>query len=241
MIEGTIIYEGRTKVFYETDDPNVALMRFKDDVVAFRHRKQGIIPNKGKWSCEISNRLFEELESAGIPTHFLQPHKEAEVLVRRLEMIPILLVVRNVAAGVLATRFQLAEGTPLENPIIELYVNNRKLHNPWINRTHIEAIGLANLDDVDQMIALARRVNDVLVPFFDLRGLALIDFRLEFGLIGEQVVVADEITPDTCRLWDMMTMVSMDKDRFRQDLDQVAEAYEEVRNRICLSALENCG
>ena len=230
------IYEGKAKVLFEGQEPGTLVQYFKDDATAFNNQKKGVITGKGVLNNRISEYLMSRLTEMGIPTHYVRRLNMREQLIREVEIIPIELVVRNVAAGSLSTRFGIQEGTPLPRSIIEYYLKSEELNFPMVTEEHITAFGWAAPPDLDDMVALALRVNDYLSGLFLGIGLRLVDFKLEFGRLWEnddmRIVVADEISPDSCRLWDIKTNEKLDKDRFRQDLGKVEEAYQEVARRL---------
>ncbi|EDP65927.1 Phosphoribosylaminoimidazolesuccinocarboxamide synthase [alpha proteobacterium BAL199] len=231
------LYEGKAKVLYEGPEPGTLIQYFKDDATAFNNQKKGTITGKGVLNNRISEYLMTRLTEVGIPTHFMRRLNMREQLVRELEIIPIGVVVRNIAAGSIAKRFGLEEGTVLPRSIIEYSYKSDELGDPMVTEEHITAFGWAGPQDLDDMVALSLRVNDFLTGLFLGIGLRLVDFKLEFGrLYNEhdevQVVIADEISPDNCRLWDLRTNEKMDKDRFRCDLGGVEEAYQEVARRL---------
>jgi phosphoribosylaminoimidazole-succinocarboxamide synthase len=230
------VYEGKAKVLFEGPEPGTLVQYFKDDASAFNNKKRGIITGKGVLNNRISEHLMRQLNEIGIPTHFVRRLNMREQLVKAVEIIPIKVVVRNVAAGSLATRLGIAEGTTLPRSIIEYQYKSDDLDNPYVSEEHITAFGWASTQDLDDMLSLALRVNDFLNGLFFGIGIRLVDFRLEFGRLYSdddvRIVVADEISPDNCRLWDMVTGEKMDKDRFRHDLGRVAEGYQEVARRL---------
>ncbi|RJF82110.1 phosphoribosylaminoimidazolesuccinocarboxamide synthase [Azospirillum cavernae] len=230
------IYEGKAKVLFEGPEPGTLVQYFKDDASAFNNQKKGVITGKGVLNNRISEYLMSRLSEIGVPTHFVRRLNMREQLVREVEIIPIELVVRNVAAGSLSKRFGIPEGTPLPRSIIEYYFKSDELNDPMVSEEHITAFGWAAPPDLDDMVALSLRVNDYLSGLFLGIGLKLIDFKLEFGRLWEndemRIVLADEISPDNCRLWDVKTNEKLDKDRFRQDLGKVEEAYQEVARRL---------
>ncbi|NUB22049.1 phosphoribosylaminoimidazolesuccinocarboxamide synthase [Azospirillum formosense] len=230
------IYEGKAKVLFEGPEPGTLVQYFKDDATAFNNQKKGIITGKGVLNNRISEYLMSRLSEIGVPTHFVRRLNMREQLVREVEIIPIELVVRNTAAGSLSKRFGIPEGTPLPRSIIEYYYKSDELNNPMVTEEHITAFGWAAPQDLDDMVALSLRVNDYLSGLFLGIGLRLVDFKLEFGRLWEneemRIVLADGISPDNCRLWDIKTNEKLDKDRFRQDLGQVEEAYQEVARRL---------
>lgn len=236
-MSGEKLYEGKAKVLLSTDDPEVIRVFFKDDATAFNGLKKGTIGGKGQVNCAMSALIFRRLEEAGVRTHFLERTGDAEMTVRHLRMAPVEVVVRNVVAGSLAKRLGLEEGTAIPHPpVLELYYKSDALNDPPLDEEHIRAFALWDLDEIRQMKTLARRVNEVLSPFFAERGLTLVDFKLEFGKdAGGALLLGDEITPDGCRLWEVGTQRKMDKDRFRRDLGDVEETYREVLARVASS------
>jgi len=230
------IYEGKAKVLFEGPQPGTLVQYFKDDATAFNNQKRGVITGKGVLNNRISEYLMVRLAEMGIPTHFVRRLNMREQLVREVEIIPIELVVRNVAAGSISKRLGIDEGEALPRPIIEYYLKNDELGDPMVCEEHITAFGWANTQDLDDMVQLALRVNDFLSGLFLGVGLKLVDFKLEFGRLWEdeemRIVVADEISPDSCRLWDIETNERLDKDRFRRDMGKVEEAYQEVARRL---------
>ena len=223
-------------MLFEGPEPGTLVQYFKDDASAFNNQKRGIITGKGVLNNRISEYLMTRLNEAGIPTHFVRRLNMREQLVREVEIIPLEIVIRNVAAGSLSKRFGLAEGTPLPRSIIEYYYKSDELGDPMVSEEHITAFGWATPQDLDDIMALALRINDFLSGLFLGVGLRLVDFKLEFGRLYEgdemRIVLADEISPDSCRLWDIKTNEKLDKDRFRRDLGGVEEAYQEVARRL---------
>jgi phosphoribosylaminoimidazole-succinocarboxamide synthase len=230
------VYEGKAKVLFEGPEPGTLVQYFKDDASAFNNTKQGIITGKGVLNNRISEHLMTRLSEVGIPTHFVRRLNMREQLIKAVEIIPIEVTVRNVAAGTMATRLGIVEGTPLPRSIVEYHYKSAELDNPLVSEEHITAFGWASTHDLDDMLSLALRVNDFLSGLFFGIGIRLVDFTLEFGRLYTedevQIVVADEISPDNCRLWDMATGEKMDKDRFRRDLGKVEEGYQEVARRL---------
>lgn len=230
------IYEGKAKILFEGPEPGTLVQYFKDDATAFNAQKKGVITGKGVLNNRISEYLMTKLGEIGIPTHFVRRLNMREQLIREVEIIPIEVVVRNVAAGSLTKRFGIPEGTQLPRSIVEYYFKNDELGDPMVSEEHITAFGWAAPQDLDDMLALALRVNDYLSGLFLGIGLRLVDFKVEFGRLWEneemRIILADEISPDNCRLWDVKTNEKLDKDRFRQDLGNVAEAYQEVAKRL---------
>ena len=233
MERRTKIYEGKAKILYETDNPDLVIQYFKDEATAFDAKKRGIIEQKGIYNNRISSVLFEYLRQNGVRTHFVQQLSDREMLVKRLEIIKIEVVVRNMTAGSLSKRLGLDEGNPLREPILEFFYKEDALGDPLINDDHIRLLDLATSQEVRAIRKRALLVNDLLREFLGRRDLILVDFKLEFGRHHGQLLLGDEITPDGCRLWDKQTLEKMDKDRFRRDLGKVEEAYQEVYRRIC--------
>jgi phosphoribosylaminoimidazole-succinocarboxamide synthase len=232
MQTGSLLYEGKAKQVYATSDPEIVVMRYKDDATAFNGAKKGTINNKGQINNRIACLLFEMLEKEGVPTHLVEKPDDRSVVVKKLEMLPVEVVVRNVIAGSLAQRLGKEEGMELPSPILELYYKNDDLNDPMINDYHALVMGWLNRDQLDTITKQALKINQVLRQFFDTIGIILVDFKLEFGIFKGQVLLGDEISPDTCRLWDKQSLEKLDKDRFRRDLGKEEEAYQEVVRRI---------
>ena len=230
------IYEGKAKVLYEGPEPGTLVQHFKDDATAFNNKKKGIIAGKGVLNNRISEYLMLRLAEIGIQTHFVRRLNMREQLVREVEIIPVEVVVRNVAAGTFSKRFGIEEGTALPRSMVEYYLKNDDLGDPMICEEHITAFGWASTQDLDDMMQMSLRINDFLSGLFIGVGLKLVDFKLEFGRLWEdedmRIVLADEISPDSCRLWDTQTQEKLDKDRFRRDLGGVEQAYQEVARRL---------
>lgn len=230
------IYEGKAKVLYEGPEPGTLIQHFKDDATAFNAKKHERFEGKGVLNNRISEYLFTRLNEIGVPTHFIRRLNMREQLIREVEIIPLEVVVRNVAAGSLASRLGIEEGTPLPRSIIEFYYKADKLNDPMVTEEHITAFGWASPQEIDEMMAMSLRINDFLTGLFLGIGIRLVDFKVEFGRIYEnemvRVVLADEISPDCCRLWDIETKDKLDKDRFRKDLGGLLEAYQEVAKRL---------
>jgi phosphoribosylaminoimidazole-succinocarboxamide synthase len=231
-----MIYEGKAKILYEGPEAGTIVQYFKDDTTAFDATKKAVIEGKGVLNNRISEYLFGQLGAIGVPTHFIKRLNMREQLVKEVEIVPLEVVMRNVAAGSLAKRLGLTEGTPLPRSIIEYYYKNDSLHDPWVSEEHITAFGWASPQDLDDMVNLTIRINDFLTGLFLGVGIKLVDFKLEFGRLWEndymRIVLADEISPDCCRLWDAVTNDKMDKDRFRRDMGGMMEAYSEVARRL---------
>lgn len=237
MTERQKLYEGKAKVLYSTDTPEVVLVHFKDDATAFNAQKRGHIVGKGQMNCAIARHLFEHLEEKGIQTHFLDCPTPNEMLVRAVNILPLEVVVRNIAAGSLCRQTGLPLGLALDMPLVEFYYKNDALGDPLLTRDRLLLLRLATPPQVDQLRGLALQVNTILSEFFQQCGIILVDFKLEFGLDTEgRLLLADEISPDTCRLWDASEADPdrrvLDKDRFRQDLGEVEAAYQKVLTRI---------
>ncbi len=226
------LYEGKAKIVYATDRSDLIVQFFKDDATAFNALKRGTIVGKGVVNNRMSARLFELLQRRGLPTHYVATLSDREMLCRRLEIIKIEVIVRNVVAGSLAKRTGLEEGVRLAQPVVETYYKSDPLGDPMINDDHVRMLKLATPKEVAWIRRTALRVNGVLRPFMARRGLTLVDFKLEFGRGGRRLMLGDEISPDTCRLWDTRTGERLDKDRFRRDLGGVEEAYQEVYRRL---------
>lgn len=226
------IYEGKAKIMYATADPDLLIQHFKDDATAFDATKRGTILNKGVYNNKISAKLFETLEEEEVKTHFVKLLSLREMLVRRLEIIPVEVTLRNVVAGGMAKLLGLEEGIKLDHPVLEYHYKNDALHDPLINEYHIKALKLASDEELKALEEKSFQINDILKDFFDKRNLDLIDFKLEFGRFKNELLLGDEISPDTCRLWEKGTGKKMDKDRFRRDLGNIEEVYEEVSRRV---------
>ena len=230
------VYEGKAKVLYEGPEPGTLIQYFKDDATAFNNQKHGIITGKGVLNNRISEYLMLRLAEIGVPTHFIRRVNMREQLIKEVEIIPVEVVVRNVAAGSIAERFKLEEGTPLPRSIVEYYYKSDELGDPMVTEEHVTAFGWASYQELDEILNLALRINDFLTGIFIGIGLKLIDFKIEFGRLWEEedmrIVLADEISPDNCRLWDSRTNEKLDKDRFRRDLGGVQEAYAEIARRL---------
>jgi phosphoribosylaminoimidazole-succinocarboxamide synthase len=233
MTQGAMLYEGKAKKIFATDQPDRVVQYFKDDATAFNAQKRGTIVEKGIVNNKVSERLFRVLEAAGVTTHFIERLSDREMLTRRVTIVPIEVVVRNMTAGSLVKRLGLKEGEPIEPPVVEFYYKNDALGDPLISDEHVRLMNLADPKIVEEIKQQARKINAVLQPFFQERKMILVDFKLEFGMHNGTLMLADEISPDTCRFWDSGTRESMDKDRFRKDLGKIEEAYQEVLRRVC--------
>jgi len=234
------IYEGKAKVLYEGPEPGTLIQHFKDDATAFNAKKHALIEGKGVLNNRISEYIFLRLGEIGVPTHFMRRLNMREQLIREVEIVPLEVVVRNVAAGSLATRLGLEEGAQLPRSIIEFYYKDDALNDPMVSEEHITAFGWATPQEIDEIMQMALRINDFLVGLFLGIGIRLVDFKVEFGRLWEneqmRIVLADEISPDSCRLWDIKTSEKLDKDRFRRDLGGLVEAYQDVARRLGILA-----
>ncbi|MBK1865220.1 MULTISPECIES: phosphoribosylaminoimidazolesuccinocarboxamide synthase [Taklimakanibacter] len=232
----TRIYEGKAKILYEGPEPGTLIVHYKDDATAFNAQKKAVIDGKGVLNNRISEMIFTRLNELGLPTHFLKRLNMREQLVREVEIIPLEVVVRNVAAGSLSKRLGIEEGTALPRSIIEFYYKKDELNDPMVSEEHITAFNWATPQEIDDMMHLAIRINDFMSGLFLGIGIKLVDFKIEFGRLYEndmmRIVLADEISPDSCRLWDIKTQDKLDKDRFRRDMGGLVEAYQEVAKRL---------
>ena len=227
------LYEGKAKKVFETNDPELLIVDYKDDATAFNGLKKGTIVGKGVINNQMTNRLMARMEKAGIPTHFVKELSERDTLVRRVSIVPLEVIIRNLSAGHFASRYGVEEGIVFPEPTIEFSYKNDDLHDPLLNAYHAVALGLASWQEIELIKKYAFAVNDVLKAFWADCGVTLVDFKLEFGKTAQgQIVLADEISPDTCRLWDAKTGEKLDKDRFRRDLGGVEDAYQEVMRRL---------
>lgn len=234
MIKGNLLYEGKAKTVFETDNPDELLVYFKDDATAGNGAKHDIIEGKGIINNKVSQFFFKQLKGRGIKSHFIDNIGEREMLVKRLDMIQLEVVVRNIVAGSLAKRLGREEGTPLTVPVIEYYYKSDELGDPMLNRYHIMALDLAKIDELNQIEHISFAVNTIMREVLKAKNVDLIDFKLEFGRFDGEVILGDEISPDNCRFWDVVTHEKLDKDRFRQDLGGVVEAYKELLDRLTL-------
>ena len=227
-----LLYEGKAKKLFNTNEPTQLIQEFKDDATAFNGQKKGKIAGKGEVNCAISTILFEYLTSYNVANHFIRRLGPREMLVRKVEIVPIEAVMRNVATGSLVKRLGLEDGKTLRYPIFEMYLKNDKLGDPMINDYHALSLEIAAPEEIRAMFRMTAKVNALLRTFFERRGLVLVDFKLEFGRVGVELILADEISPDTCRIWDQKTRKKLDKDRFRHDMGEVEKAYQEVLQRL---------
>jgi len=226
------LYEGKAKILYATEDPSQIVQYFKDDATAFNAQKKGTIVGKGVVNNQISSRLFQLLGEAGVPTHFVKQLSEREMLVKRLQIVPLEVTIRNITAGGMAKMLGIEEGIVLKQPVFEWHYKSDPLNDPLINDDHILALSLATTQELDTIRRLSFRVNDVLKAYFAGRGIDLVDFKLEFGRFNGTILLGDEISPDTCRFWEQGTRKKLDKDRFRRDLGDVEAAYQEMLRRV---------
>ena len=227
-----MLYEGKAKKVFKTNNTSEYIVEYKDDATAFNGEKKGQISEKGVINNQMSAILFEALEENGVPTHFVKLLNDREMLVKAVEILPLEVIIRNVAAGSFSKRLGVEEGTPLAKTVLEFCLKDDALGDPLINDDHVLALEVASQEQIDTVKAYAHKVNDFMKTFFDTRGIKLIDFKLEFGVFEGKVILADEISPDTCRLWDKETNKKLDKDRFRRDLGDVESSYQEVLNRV---------
>jgi len=227
------LYEGKAKIIYATDDPDLVIQYFKDDASAFNGIKKGTIVDKGGINNAVSTKMFQFLESKGAKTHFVEQLNDREMLVKKLEIIPVEVVLRNVAAGSLCKRLGIEEGREFPDPILEFFYKDDDLGDPMINECHVDIFNWATKDEVTQLKEQGRKINRLLFDFYRERNIRLVDFKLEFGRHKGEVLLGDEISPDGCRLWDWETNEKMDKDRFRFNMGSVEEKYQEVYNLVC--------
>ncbi|MBO7663968.1 MAG: phosphoribosylaminoimidazolesuccinocarboxamide synthase [Clostridia bacterium] len=233
MIKGAQLYEGKAKKVYATEDPELLIVSYKDDATAFNGLKHGTISGKGVINNRMSNALMRLLEQQGIPTHFVQELSERETLVRKVNIVPLEVIVRNLSAGSFSKRYGVEEGIPFKEPTVEFSYKNDALGDPLLNDSHALALGLATREELNQIRQYALEINRLLREFWLSCGVTLVDFKLEFGRPADgSIILADEISPDTCRLWDSATGEKLDKDRFRRDLGGVEDAYQEVMARL---------
>lgn len=228
-----MLYEGKAKKVYKTDNELLYIVEYKDDATAFNGLKKGTIEDKGVMNNKIAAHLFELLEKKGIKTHHEKLLSDREVLVKRVQIVPLEVLVRNYAAGSLSKRLGIAEGTKMPITVLEFCYKNDELGDPMINEYHIKAMELATLDEVSKIKEMAMKINEILIDYMSEKGIDLVDFKLEFGrTVDGEIILADEISPDTCRLWDAKTHEKLDKDRFRRDMGKVEEGYQEVCRRL---------
>ena len=227
------LYEGKAKKVFATDDPNLVIVDYKDDATAFNGLKKGSIAGKGVINNVMGNHMFQLLEKQGVPTHFVEQLSERETLVKKVSIVPLEVIIRNISAGSFAKRFGVEEGIVFDEPTIEFSYKNDDLGDPLMNAYHAVALKAATREEIETIKSMAFKVNEVMKQYFDSLNVILVDFKLEFGKTADgKIVLADEISPDTCRLWDKTTKEKLDKDRFRRDLGGVEEAYQEIMKRV---------
>ena len=233
------LYEGKAKKVFATDDPDIVIVDYKDDATAFNGLKKGTIEGKGSINNRMTNLLMQMLEKHGVPTHFVEELNDRETVVKKVEIVPLEVIIRNISAGHFASNYGVEEGIVFEHPTIEFSYKNDDLGDPLINSYHALALKLATKEEIDTIIRLSFKVDEVLQEFFLTVGIKLVDFKLEFGRTSDgTIILADEISPDTCRLWDKDTNEKLDKDRFRRDLGNVEDAYQEVMSRLLAKSAE---
>ena len=227
------LYEGKAKKVFSTDDPNLVIVSYKDDATAFNGEKKGTIAGKGAINNVMSNHMFQLLEQQGVPTHFVEQLSDRETVVKKVSIVPLEVIVRNISAGSFAKRYGVKEGIVFDEPTFELSYKNDDLGDPLMNDYHAIALKLATREEIELIKSMTFKVNEVMKQYFDTLNVTLVDFKLEFGKTADgQIVLADEISPDTCRLWDKTTGEKLDKDRFRRDMGGVEEAYQEIMKRV---------
>lgn len=233
MEKAAQLYEGKAKKVYATSDPGLVIVSYKDDATALDGQKKGTIAGKGAINNKMSNYLCRLLESNGIPTHFVEELNDRETVVRKVSIVPLEVIIRNISAGSFAKRYGVSEGIVFAEPTIEFSYKNDELHDPLINSYHALALGLATKEEIETIKSLAFKINDILKKYFASINVKLVDFKLEFGRLKDgSIVLADEISPDTCRFWDADTNEKLDKDRFRRDMGKVEDAYNEMMKRV---------
>lgn len=231
-----MIYEGKAKRVYSTEDDNKVIVSYKDDATAFNGVKRGTIVGKGIINNHMSNIIFQMLETKGIPTHYIEEINERDTIVKKVKIVPVEVIVRNVAAGSISKRLGLPEGTTLAKTVLEYSYKNDELGDPMINDYHIAAMNLATEKEMEKIAEYSFKINEIMIEYFKKLGIRLIDFKLEFGRFNGEIILADEMSPDTCRFWDIDTNKKLDKDRFRRNLGDVEEAYEEIFRRLIKGA-----
>ncbi|MGM0508425.1 MAG: phosphoribosylaminoimidazolesuccinocarboxamide synthase [Fusobacteriota bacterium] len=233
MKKGKVLYEGKAKKVIATDDPNLVIQEFKDDATAFNGEKKDQIKGKGVINNKISSILFKMLGENGVRTHFKKEISDNEMLIKKVNIVPLEVIIRNVAAGSFSKRYGVKEGTELKRPTVEFSYKKDELGDPLINRYHAMALDIATEEDMDKIQEMAFKINDLLKEYFDKKNVILVDFKLEFGKTKDgEIILADEISPDTCRYWDKETKEKLDKDRFRRNLGSIEEAYQEMLKRL---------
>ena len=232
MEKTTMLYEGKAKKVFATDDPSSVIVEYKDDATAFNGLKKGTIVGKGVVNNKVSNHMFRMLEAKGIPTHYVEEISDRETIVKKVEIVKIEVIVRNIAAGSLSERIGLPEGTKLPVTVLEYCLKDDDLGDPLINDYHIAALGVATKEEMEKISSMALKINEIMRDYLKEVNVDLIDFKLEFGRFDGDIILADEISPDTCRFWDSKTGMKLDKDRFRRDLGGVKDAYQEILHRL---------
>ena len=227
-----LLYEGKAKKVYTTEDPDVLIVDYKDDATAFDGQKKGTIVGKGAINNRMTNHIFKLFEKDGIPTHYIEELSDRETAVKKVEIIPLEVIIRNITAGSFAKKMGMEEGIVLKRPTLEFSYKNDDLHDPFINRYYALALDLATEEEINTIEKYAFQVNEIMKQYFGSLGIDLVDFKIEFGRYKGQVILADEVSPDTCRLWDKETHEKLDKDRFRRDMGNVEDAYNEVFRRL---------
>ena len=233
MVKGAQLYEGKAKKVFSTDDPELLIVDYKDDATAFNGLKKGTIVGKGVVNNKVTNYLMQLLEKEGVPTHFVEELNDRDTVVKHVSIVPLEVIIRNISAGSFAKRFGVEEGIVFAEPTIEFSYKNDELHDPLMNAYHAVALGVATWAEIDAIKSMAFKINEVLKAYFLERNVKLVDFKLEFGRLPDgTIVLADEISPDTCRFWDATTNEKLDTDRFRRDLGNVEDAYAEMSHRV---------
>ena len=232
MEKKELLYEGKAKKVYTTEDPDVLIVDYKDDATAFNGLKKGTIVGKGAINNRMTNHIFKKLEAEGVPTHFIEELSDRETAVKKVEIVPLEVIVRNFSAGSFAKKMGMEEGIKFACPTLEFSYKNDDLGDPFINSYYALALNLATQEEIDAITKYTFKVNEVMREYFDSLGIELIDFKIEFGRYHGQIILADEVSQDTCRLWDKETHEKLDKDRFRRDMGNVEDAYEEVFRRL---------
>ncbi len=235
VTKGEQLYEGKAKKVFATSDPDIVLVAYKDDATAFNGLKKGTITGKGVVNNRMSNHMFRQLEKAGVPTHYVEELSDRETLVKKVDIVPLEVIIRNIAAGSMSKRLGIPEGTALKCPVLEFSYKNDELGDPMINDYHAMGMGIATRQEIDAIADLAFKVNAFMIDYFRKLNIDLVDFKLEFGKYHGEIILADEISPDTCRFWDSTTKEKLDKDRFRRDMGGVEEAYAEMMKRLGLN------
>lgn len=233
------LYEGKAKKVYATENPDYVIVSYKDDATAFNGLKKGTIQGKGEVNNRVSNLMFQMLEKQGIPTHYEKELSARETVVKHVSIVPIEVVVRNIAAGSLSKRLGIDEGVKMSKPVLEFYYKDDALGDPMVNTYHVDAMGWATKEEVERISEIALKVNEILTAYFAKANVTLVDYKLEFGRFHGEIVLADEISPDTCRFWDATTGEKLDKDRFRRDMGNEAEAYQELMKRVLVQEGKN--